>query len=77
MRLFLYKWFILTRSNNLCSLEPGHIQHSIDYVILSPQFEHGIKKKHPHGMAPLHAEIPYSLGQIILDFLSLLSYLLG
>ena len=26
---------------------------------------------------PLHAEIPYSLGQIILDFLSLLSYLLG
>ena len=28
-------------------------------------------------MAPLHAEIPYSLGQIILDFLSLLSYLLG
>ena len=26
---------------------------------------------------PLHAEIPYNLGQIILDFLSLLSYLLG
>ena len=79
VRLFLYKWFILARSNNLYSLEPRHIQHSTCNTLHSLNTR--LKKKkdtpHPHGMAPLHAEIPYSPGQIILEFLSLRSYLLG
>ena len=46
VRLFLYKWFILARSNNLYSLEPRHIQHSTCNTLhsLNTRLK---KKRHP------------------------------